>query len=1830
MGAPVTLACLLLLLHLTAGTSAKPHYVVVSPAVLYHPHTGMVSVHLSDLNETVRVSVRLEREDGPSAITLLEREVQERHLHENVRFQVPAPSRGQQEVAELHVSIRGDALQFSERKKVLLQALQPRTFVQTDKAIYKPGQTVKFRIVSLDKDFVPSTRKLPLVTVQDPSGNCIAQWRDVTPQQGIVDLSLLLSAELALGTYAIKAQGTRLSFSVEEYVLPKFKVTLELPPVVTVLDETLLLRVCGRDTSGKPVLGRVQASLCREKQSADPWYHFHAELTRALCTELTGQTDSNGCFSSEVEIPRVVPTDSGYGMSLQAKASLVEEGTGVELNATKSCDIMSIVTFEDADATYKAGIPYTGKMLLKTAGGSVLKNEKLQLFVSYGDKNKNQTFLTDKSGRASFDLDTSGWTRWVTLRGHYKQVNNSTEHDRVYTSYPDAHRHLTPFYSKSQSFLKIRSLGGVLPCDQAQQLQVDYVIAREALGNGSRSLDFIFLVVAKGAIARILHKGLDLRVGAGLKGSFSVKLPVGADLAPAAMVLGYTVLPNGELAADRTRLRMAKCFPNKVKLAFSQDRALPGSELQLRVQAAPGSLCAVRAVDQSVLLMKPEAELSVDTVYNLLPNFPQGDYPDAVRDLEPCDPPHSETPVPHCRALGDQWRCRRGISSWTPPLPNAYSLFKDAALKILTNTNTKEPCEHKRFITRRAVLNSAVGRGPALSSLVMTPENMEASVDSAAATPVSNAQPVPEPSTQEEPAPRAYFPETWLWDLVPVGEGGSKDIPVSVPDTITEWKAGMFCTAEVGFGLSPTATFTAFKPFFVELALPYSVIRGEAFALKATVFNYLRQCIKVQLTLAESAQFQVQAGEDGAYTSCLCADEGKTFQWEVTASSLGEVNFTVSTEALRTEELCGTELAVVPAQGRVDTVIKPLLVQPGGILEEKAHSSLLCQEASEEISLQLPANVLAGSERAHVTVHDIMATALQNIDRLLGMSDDNGEENMVWFAPNIYTQQYLEKTGQLSPEIRDKAQGFLRRGYQRELLYKHNDGSYSAFGESDARGNTWLTAFVLKSFGQARPYISIDEKHLEDALRWLQRRQRKTGCFRSVGKLLNNALQGGVVDELSLSAYITAALLELGQPLTDPMVTRALQCLRESSTSDLYTQALLAYAFGLAGSTELRDTLLQRLAQHSVSAGGQLHWQRKVKALPSPYWNQAPSAEVEMTAYVLLAYLSLPNVSAADMATATQIVRWLSKQQKPFGGFASMQDTVVALQALAKYAALTYSASMAVSVTVSSQAGARQQFHVENANRLVLQRAALQDIPGQYTVRASGKDCVFVQLTLRYNVPPPKSAATFDLRVETEPKECTESARSRFSLVLHARYSGEHPASNMAIIEVKLPSGYTPVKSSLRQLEKQRLVKRLEVQNDQVMLYLDQLTKEAASFTFSLEQDFPVKNLRAAPVRLYDYYETGEHTEAEYSAPCSSGVWERAIKRTSAEFVKRSNLERKGIRIVTAKGERCGSGSTQTPSLLADAGHVVIGAVRLIVTASGAELASGATTGSGVEPESGAVLENGAAMVSGAATGSGAAVAIADPGIGNPQLVGPSGATRSQIGTWTSSGTMYAQSKTTSSVSSSKVRDCGTSATNHTGAVLLQLTSWQQLGNGSSAEVGVFGAREIAGPERSAGSSAALEPNVLADTLSRRFPTHGWSIRPDIVHSVFRTWGFPRIDLFASRINRKCPVFCSFRSHSLGSLAEAFQITWSGQLLNAFPPFPLVHKVLLKVRRDKADVILVAPVWSRQCWYPTLLDLSIQAPLHLPLDPYLISQNHGRLLHPDLQSLHLTIWRIRG
>lgn len=57
-----------------------------------------------------------------------------------------------------------------------------------------------------------------------------------------------------------------------------------------------------------------------------------------------------------------------------------------------------------------------------------------------------------------------------------------------------------------------------------------------------------------------------------------------------------------------------------------------------------------------------------------------------------------------------------------------------------------------------------------------------------------------------------------------------------------------------------------------------------------------------------------------------------------------------------------------------------------------------------------------------------MGAALENIDQLLQMPFGCGEQNMVKFVPNMFVVQYLEKTNQVTPEIKEKAIEYINSG----------------------------------------------------------------------------------------------------------------------------------------------------------------------------------------------------------------------------------------------------------------------------------------------------------------------------------------------------------------------------------------------------------------------------------------------------------------------------------------------------------------------------------------------------------------------------------------------------------------------------------------------------------------------------------------------------------------------------------------------------------------------------------------------------------------------------------
>ncbi|XP_038270152.2 alpha-2-macroglobulin-like protein 1 isoform X2 [Dermochelys coriacea] len=1183
-----------------------------------------------------------------------------------------------------------------------------------------------------------------------------------------------------------------------------------------------------------------------------------------ICQNVTGQTDKTGCFSASVDLAFFSLVSPGFSHSINVVATLVEAGTGVEANATHVAfmsEEAGSMSFEDSDNYYHPGYPYSGKIKALDREGSILKKQPIFLVINAGNTQSHQNLTTNSAGVATFTLDTATWNRSeVFLEGRFRLPDLVSDSTRISQYYLNAFLHLKPFYSTTKSYLKIQRLPGVLPCGQKQVVRVDYSIDRIDLRGKAREILFSFYVVGKQKLIRDGQKRVDIKKNGGLMGSFSIPLTFTSYFAPNPSLVVYAMFPDGGVVADKVQFTVSMCFKNEVNLEFLQQQDLPGATVNLQLRAAPNSLCAIRAVDQSVLLLRPERELSNSSVYGMF-DFSNGGYPYQVDEYDDCYITRP-FPVPVLNPMPVDRRRRSIIPRpWFDQGADFFSFLKEMGLKILSNGKIKRPLDCHPYDTEHNITGAP--RPPPI-------------MEDSGRVPTAEFQP-PSVEKSSESQVREFFPETWIWELYPIESSGNKQVPVTLPDTITEWKASMFCTSESsGFGISPTVGLTAFKPFFVDLTLPYSVIRGESFTLTATVFNYLKQCIRIQITLAKSEEYQVKLCKGCEYTSCLCADEARTYYWNVTATKLGEVNFTVTTVALPSRELCAGRKVTVPNKGRSDTLIKPLLVRPEGVLMEKSHSSLLCPEgnsASDSVSLQLPENMVLDSARAQVSVlGDIMGTALQNLDQLVQMPSGCGEQNMVLFAPIIYVLQYLEKTGQLSEELKTRAVGFLQTGYQRQLQYKHRDGSYSAFGESDGEGNTWLTAFVTKCFIQAKQRIFLDDKNIEDALQWIAGNQQANGCYANVGKLFHTAMKGGINDDISLAAYITGALLEAGKPLDDPMVKNGLQCFRNASSkaTDLYTQALLAYVYSLAGDTVTRQLLLTKLDQQAIKSGGQIHWSRKPAQPPIEYsWSQPKSVDVELTAYVLLALLATEKVSKEEIASATGIVAWLARQQNAYGGFASTQDTVVALQALARYGAVTFIKSGNVSVTVKSGKNFQQSFLVEATNRLVLQQRPLPDIPENYTIQAAGTGCVYVQTVLRYNVPPSKNAETFTLSVRVGENKCEKQTLPRFlSLSISVSYVGSRGTSNMVIIKVKSLSGFEPVRGTNYFLQQQPFVKRVETGAEDLTIYLDQLSKETQTYSFTMSQHIPVRDLKPAAVKVYDYYQPDEQATVEYADPC--------------------------------------------------------------------------------------------------------------------------------------------------------------------------------------------------------------------------------------------------------------------------------------------------------------------------------------------------------------------------
>jgi CD109 antigen len=962
-----------------------------------------------------------------------------------------------------------------------------------------------------------------------------------------------------------------------------------------------------------------------------------------------------------------------------------------------------------------------------------------------------------------------------------------------------------------------------------------------------------------------------------------VAVPPSAGAAPTLLAWFQS---GSSLIFDWTTLAVTASLPQSLSAGFDAATAQPGDDVTLSASGSPACRVFFAARDTSLMLMGSDAALTAAGVLT------------AASDA-------GETAVAAAQAAA----AAAGApvqSCWTPPPQEA------AGAALLT------------ALALPACVNG--WRGGMVDDMVMMemqPAMAAAAGDMAGATADRGAVP-----SQTEgggggggaPRVRSVFPETWVWAVADAdATSGVATLAATAPDTMTSWQLCAFSVhPTLGLAIAPTpASLAVSQPFYVRAQAPYALVRGERFLLRVGVFSNLSVPVDATVSLVDAAGAGFDADATTATVS-LPAGGAAGVAFALTPSQLGALTLSLTASA---EDSSGAAVGA-------DALRAPILVIAEGIPAERTHNVLLRAgggaapaDAAAVLSAPPPAGAVPCSARATLSVvGDLMGQTLAGLGALLTVPSGCGEQNMIGMAPNVAVLGYLAATPAATPPpaLAAAAASNAATGYQRQLTYRHADGSFSAFGESDASGSTWLTAFVLKVFSAASAHITVDDTILQSAASWLLSHQQSSGAFDSIGSVIHTEMVSGATSSVSLTGFVLAALLEAPPAANVPSAAldRAAAFLAASpaASGDAYAAQLRAFALAraCAAPAALRcadaATALAASAALAVTTGGLRHWEapRDASAAPS-YW-QAPPADIELTGYGVLTLLAFGR--AAD---ATDPARWLVAQRNGGGGFASTQDTVVGLAALAGFAAATYATPPALSLAVSGDGvAAATSVAVDAQSAALLQQL---DLPAgvNITVAAAGMGTVLVQLTTRYNMLAEVSASAssgsggggFTMNVSgvnvtggAPGRRRTLLASSDAAPLVHTRVCAtrEPGASRarqagMVILEAGLFSGYTPVASSLAavQASNPALIKRIEVDTParRVLFYLDALPVAAAPtcVEFDSVQDSEVFGLTPATSRVYSYYAPSDAGAASLAVEAVSGGAERPPSGTIVDGV---------------------------------------------------------------------------------------------------------------------------------------------------------------------------------------------------------------------------------------------------------------------------------------------------------------------------------------------------------
>ncbi|XP_035856297.1 complement C3-like isoform X2 [Sander lucioperca] len=1279
------------------------------------------------------------------------------------QINIPAGEFSQDPNIKQHVYLQAQFPDVKLEKLVLLSFQSGYIYIQTDKTLYTPGSKVHYRMFAVTPAMAPVERDnetdasiaieivtpegiiLPLDTVYLKSGM----------HSGVHGLNEIVSYGLwkVVARFHSKPQlSYSAEFEVKEYVLPSFEVKLKVErPFFYVDSRELTVNIKATYLFGEDVDGTaygVFGVMHGGKKNS-----FPSSLQRVpikggngvvtLKREHITQTfqNINDLVGSYIFVAAGVLTENG--------SEMVE----AELRGLQIVKSPYTIHFKRTSKYFKPGMSFD--VVIEVVNPDNTPVQGVLVVVDPGDVQGR----TSANGMARLSINTQENPEPLTVTAKTKDPHISSERQA------SANMTAVPYSTNSNNYLHI----GV---DTAEVTLGDNLKISLNLNRQESTEKYItYLILSRGQLVKYGHYRNTGQV------LISMIVTITKNMLPSFRIIAYYHANDNEVVSDSvwvdaedSCMGSLKLEPDK-PLSFYQPRKM----FTLKVTGDPGATVGLVAVDKGVYVLNNKHRLNQKKVWDMMETYDTGCTPGGGKDgmgvfydAGLLFESNTASGTPYRQELKCPAPSRRKraatIMDITTSLASQYEdqLQRDCCLDGMRDTPLSYTCERRsEYISDGAACAAAFLH----CCKEIEAQRAERKEDSLL---LARSEEDDSYMDSNEIVSRTKFPESWLWTdmkLPPCPQKNpncdttslTKNVPLQ--DSITTWQfTGISLSRTHGICVADPLEVIVRKNFFIDLRLPYSAVRGEQLEVKAVLHNYSPDPVTVRVDLIDVPHVCSAASKRGKYRQEVKVgpQATKSVPFIIIPTKEGQYHIEVkaAVKDLTVNDAIMKMLQVVPEGLLIKSpqivTLDPAKKGVDGKQEEILNSGIAKKYFVPNTPTSTQISV-TGRRNANELKNDISGKSMVS---LIKQPSGSGEENMIHMTLPVIAATYLDKTNQWEPvEIkrRNEALQHIETGYQNQLAYRKNDGSFAVY--PDRGSSTWLTAYVAKVFSIASNLVPVQRKDICDAVKFLILNvQQSDGFFTEVEAVSHREMIGDVHGRDSDASMTAFCLIAMQESRTQCAATvnslqgsidKAAAYLEKRLPSLINPYAVAMASYALANENKLNQEILFKFASPELS-----HW-------PTP---MGRVYTLEATAYALLAL-----VKAKAFKEARPVVRWFNKQRRVGGGYGSTQATIIVYQAIAEYWTSAKEPEYDLNVDIFLPGRSKpDKYNFNNDNLYATRTSKIKDINRNVKVTATGTgEATLTMVSLYYALPTEKESdcQRFNLSVQLFPEKMDEDEK---------------------------------------------------------------------------------------------------------------------------------------------------------------------------------------------------------------------------------------------------------------------------------------------------------------------------------------------------------------------------------------------------------------------------------------------------------------------------------------